>query len=236
MSNLDEVIDVPAVNEQGNEIVLITRFSDIVASVMNEAQFAIISGRTPRAAIKTRKGKGDKTFSYVPHGYVTKKLNEAFGFDWDFETISNGRGEMFTYFPEEKMVLRNKPYIRPASCIVHCKLTFRIRDPRDLREVIATITKTATGEREDAGGMTMGSLIKAAESDGLKKAASKLGVALDLYWADAEADYLEQVVIRPTLTPEQIEHARARREAGEPLGVIAGELGMSKGNLLEALE
>ena len=232
----DELIEVP-VNEIGNEIVSV-RFADVVAAVMNEAQFAIISGRTPKQAIKKREGKGGKTFSYVPHGYVTAQLNKAFGFDWDFETTPNGRGEMYTYFEEAQYTMRNKKYTRPASCIVHVKLTFRIRNPQDIRQVIATIVKTATGEREDAGGMTMGSLIKAAESDGLKKAASKLGVALDLYWADAETDYLTQVpppVPLPTITDEQRAHVAQMRADGETRGAIAAYLNVSKGDLGQLL-
>lgn len=193
-----EIIET-SVNERGNDIVQI-KFADIVASIMNEAQFAIISGKTPREAIKKRPGKGGKTFSYVPHGYVTAVLNRAFGFDWTFEIVPNGRGDFYEYFPETEITLRKKPYTRPASCIVQGKLTIHIHNPANPAEILGTIVKMSTGEREDAGGMTMGSLIKAAESDALKKAASRLGVALDLYWQDAEADYL---VDTPTLTNEQ---------------------------------
>lgn len=215
MTELTDMLEIiePSANERGNEIVAV-RFADIVASIMNQEQFEIISGRTPKEAIKKRKGAGGKMYSYVPHGYVNAQLNKAFGFDWDFDTLPLGNGDYHTYFPEEKVTLRGKSYTRPASCVVRVKLTFRIRDPQDIRKVIARIKKTATGEREDAGGMTMGSLIKAAESDGLKKAASKLGVALDLYWADAEADYLSDAPPTPTLTPEQLEEARTRHADG----------------------
>lgn len=183
-------IDELTPNETESKAIVVSSFSEVIASVMNEAQFNILQGRTPKEMIKRRPGKGGKTFSYVPHGYVTAQLNRAFGFDWDFEIVPNGKGELFSVLEGEAKDSR------PGSVLVHGKLTVRIRDPHDVRQVIATITKSSTGEKEIIKGMTWGGLVKSAESDAFKKCASRLGVALDLYWQDTDEDYLSEGDVR----------------------------------------
>lgn len=179
-----EVLDTaPSVNETTDAAIVVSQFRDVVASVMNEAQFAIISGRTPKSVIKRRPGKGGKTFSYVPHGYVTATLNKAFGFHWSFDIMPNGKGDFYTHFPAEPEQSRS------ASIVVIGKLTVYVHDPDDRSKVLAVIEKTSTGEKEVIKGMSWGGMLKSAESDALKKAASRLGIGLDLYWQDVDDDY-----------------------------------------------
>ena len=177
-----------------DESMAIQKFGDVFASVMNEAQFSILCGRTPKRYIKTRPGKGRKTFSYVPHGYVVGVLNKAFGFNWDWELLPQGNGDYYKYIapvmgPDKRNPEKEVQW-QPGSYIITGKLTVRITDPANPGHVLATITKTATGEKEHMRGMTHGGHIKSAGSDGFKKAASRLGVALDLYWQDADEDYM----------------------------------------------
>jgi hypothetical protein len=162
----------------------IKSFQDIVTELVSEQQFNVLLGRTPAKYIKVRPGKGGKNFSYVPHGYVTAVLNKAFGFDWDFEIIPQVDGAVYSYLAAEP------EQSRPASIIVHGRLTIRLHYNPDDMSQITTITKTSTGEKEVIKGMSWGGMIKSAESDAFKKAASRLGVALDLYWADADEDYI----------------------------------------------
>ncbi len=194
-SNLADIIDTndqspPGANQ--NSEIAIEKFEDVVKGVINEAQFSILSGRTPKRFIKTRPGKGGKTFSYVPHGYVAAVLNKAFGFDWDFELIPIDGSNLFLYMESGKSGPKQN-----ASVLVHGKLTVRIHDKKG--KLIATITKTSTGEKESVKNMSWGSLVKSAESDAFKKAASRLGIALDLYWQDADEDYIPA----EKLTPKQ---------------------------------
>lgn len=206
--------DIVPVNQ--NDEMTIRTFTETVQSVMTRAQFEILSGRTPKNVIQHRKGKGGKTFAYVPHGYVTKKLNEAFGFDWDFEILQDGQGNWFTVMPETSVKgSSGKPIPRAESFIVVGRLIVRLHSPNDPSVILATITKTCTGEKECVPGMTWGAHIKSAEADALKKCAARLGVALDLYWADAEQDLLDNPQPpTPTLTPEQLEEARTRYADG----------------------
>lgn len=192
-SALDDNDTTPAgVNELNNDEVgmVALQFTDVVQSVINEAQFAILQGRTPKKYIKKRPGKGGKTFSYVPHGYVTAVLNKAFGFDWDWEIIPVEGQKLFLYMEGGHSGSKQK-----ASILVHGKLTVRIHDKKG--KTIATITKTSTGEKEEITSMSWGSLVKSAESDAFKKAASRLGIALDLYWQDADEDYIPAEKLSP---------------------------------------
>ena len=201
-SEIIDIIEPVAINELTNSLadtIAIRTFGEVIASVMNEAQFAIISGRTPKSAIKKRPGKGGKTFSYVPHGYVTSVLNRAFGFDWDFTLLPNGNGDYYQLIQGKKTMSGGREVNTPDSVVVVGQLTIRIHNPNNIAETIATITKSSTGEKEFVPGMTWGSLIKSAESDALKKAASRLGVALDLYWQDADEDYVDKqaIIVQP---------------------------------------
>jgi recombination DNA repair RAD52 pathway protein len=198
--------DVETVNH--NENYSIQKYDEVLQSAISESQFKVLQGRTPRKYIKVRPGKGGKNFSYVPHGYVTAVLNKAFGFDWDFEIIPQADGKIYAYIegqPEQS---------RPASIIVHGKLTVRIHyDQKDLSKVV-TIIKASTGEKEVIKGMTWGGMIKSAESDAFKKAASRLGVALDLYWQDADEDYIPV----EELSPEQQAMMKDMKEVYQEIG------------------
>jgi hypothetical protein len=196
LSNAPTIIEDTGINL--DESMAIQKFGDVVASIMNEAQYRILCGRTPKKYIKTRPGKGKKTFSYVPHGYVVGVLNKAFGFNWDVETLPWGDGNYYRYIPPKYGPDRDGKEVKyhNGSYLVQVKLTLRImklreaNDPDSGFELVATIVKTATGEKEELRGMTPGGHVKSAESDGLKKTATRLGVALDLYWQDADEDYM----------------------------------------------
>lgn len=223
----DAVVSESGVNETSN--IAITQFSQVIASVMNEAQFAILRGRTPTRYIKKRPGKGGKTFSYVPHGYVTAVLNRTFGFDWDWEILPQQNGQMFLHLPEVTVPNYDDTKtlkMRPASVIVHGKLTVRVRNPADLTQVVATITKTSSGEKEVIRGMTWGGLIKSAESDAFKKCASRLGIALDLYWQDADEDYLSDTDVTPAQNDDvqAAAHVDAMRTQGQSDATIVEKL------------
>ena len=192
LSNAPTTLEDNGVNV--DDSMAIQKFGEVFASVMNEAQFAILCGRTPKKYIKTRPGKGKRTFSYVPHGYVVGVLNKAFGFNWDWEILPQGDGNYYKYLPPLMGPDSRNPgqevQWQPGSYLVNGKLTVRVVNPNNPEQVLATIVKTATGEKEHMRGMTHGGHIKSAASDALKKAASRMGVALDLYWQDADEDYM----------------------------------------------
>jgi hypothetical protein len=130
---------------------------------LNEAQRGFITQKTPPEFIKKRPGPGGKELEYVEIGYVVNLLNQAFGWDWDFRILDQEIGKKQVW--------------------VRGELTVRIRE--------RSITKAQYGGSDIKYART-GELIsiaddlKAAASDCLKKCASLLGIAGDVYWPELD--------------------------------------------------
>ncbi len=132
-------------------------------TTITTAQMNILTQSTPREAIKQRKGRGNTMLSYVSHDWVTRQLNEAFGWSWSF-TISD---EMIIPSPAD-----------PQEVIVKGCLT--VHTPNG--DLIKNQFGASDVKRNRNGNLiSLGDDLKAAGSDALKKCASLLGVALDLY-------------------------------------------------------
>jgi hypothetical protein len=104
--------------------------------------------------VKRRPGQHGKTLSYVDIAAVIDRLNEAFEHRWDFEVVRHE--------------------VHETEVVVLGKLT------------ADAVTKMAFGGSAitmDGQGMvvSIGDDLKAASSDALKKSASLLGIALELY-------------------------------------------------------
>jgi hypothetical protein len=104
--------------------------------------------------VKQRPGQHGKTLSYVDIAAVIDRLNEAFEHRWDFEVVRHE--------------------VHETEVVVLGKLT------------ADAVTKMAFGGSAitmDSQGMlvSVGDDLKAASSDALKKSASLLGIALELY-------------------------------------------------------
>lgn len=134
---------------------------------LNPAQAMILSQRTPADAIRYRVGRGGgQKLAYVSHAWVTRVLNEAFGFRWSWDVT-------------DTVIV---PDIHdPLEVIVRGRLTLTTPDG-------GTVVKEQFGSTDvkrykNGGVISLGDDLKAASSDALKKAASLLGVALDLYGA-----------------------------------------------------
>ena len=144
----------------------IPTLEEIIASesALNPAQFNILYSKTPSVYIKKRPAKGGGTWEYVTGGYVKKQLNRLFGFNWDFEII------------EDKVMIEFK------QVVVKGRLTCRVNDH--------TIVKMQYGRKDIAfkknteTPLDLGNDLKAAATDCLKKCASEIGVAADIYNAE----------------------------------------------------
>lgn len=137
--------------------------------LMDEAQRVILTQNTPRNEIRTRQGRGGRYLPYVDHAYVTRLLNNAFAFNWDFET-------------DEAEVL----YVGERPFEVKCRGRLTVRAGEQ------TIVKMQYGcqpielLKDGTAPVSLGDAFKGAASDALKKCASLLGIALDLYDSDSE--------------------------------------------------
>lgn len=149
------------------------------SQLLSENQLQFILRPTPEKFKRKRPAKGGGTWDYVSVGYIQKALNLMFGWDWDFEVT-------------EQIV-----NIEAKEVICKGRLTVRIVKDGQTR----TITKTQFGNkdimfRKDGNiPLSLGNDLKSAASDALKKCASMLGIAQDVY----NATEFKEVVIEETV-------------------------------------
>lgn len=128
-----------------------------VEEARRQAQAGMIMGHTPEYAIKSRTGKGG-TYEYVKHSWVGQQLNLIFGWRWSFEIV-------WQQFGKEWVIVRGR-------------LTVPIGDTWISKEQYG---RSEVKKLRSGGLMDPGNDIKAASSDALKKCASLLGIAADVY-------------------------------------------------------
>ncbi len=125
----------------------------------------MIQTPTPPEFIKTRKGKGNKEFTYIEGGYVIAQLNKIFS-PLGWEVIYRDR-----------LIDPNVVVVTATLTIKHFKTGYQV-------------SKESSGAKDRVSGISLGDTIKAAETDALKKAASKFGIGLDVYWGQLDVDKL----------------------------------------------
>lgn len=189
----EEVLTGEIVLQREAPVQRVMNVKDIVQPTFNPAQLRIVTNETPKWAIKTRQGRGGKTFKYVPHGYVTDTLNKAFGFDWDLYIDPIEGKKMFSLEIEEIKGKDGKIEKVDRHVVVAGRLVVRVHGKNGDR----TITKSGFGSQLWLPTMELGDALKAARSDLIKTCAFQLGIALDLYWNErAELDDFVKIEVR----------------------------------------
>ncbi len=125
-------------------------------------QVRSLSMLTPQKYIMQREGPGKIILDYVETNYVIGRLNAAFMFDWDSEIM-------------DKIVDREN---RQIALLV--RLTVRFADGKVVKKDAwggSDIKMLTSGK----GLVDFANDLKGAESDGIKKAASMLGLCWDVY-------------------------------------------------------
>lgn len=131
-----------------------------------EALRKIAAQDTPEKEVRW-KGR----FPYTDTAYVIRALNNAFAFDWDFEQDN------------EEMILNPKNG-RPFEVRVRGRLTVRLNGHAVIKVQFGS-QPIEYLQKDPATPVSIGDAYKGAGSDALKKCASLLGVALDLYDSDS---------------------------------------------------
>lgn len=142
--------------------------------------------------IKKRQGSFGKTLDYIEGHKVIQRLNSALGMRWSFEIVN------YT--------------IDNDHVIVHGVIAVPVLDEKG--NVTDVIRKHAFGgkkvNRAKLDGRPMidlGADIKAATTDALKKAATLLGVGLDLYGADDDDIHEAKEAAKETKKDEPVKKA-----------------------------
>ena len=157
-------------------------------NALSAKQLDRLLSSTPAKYVKERPAKGGGKWKYVEVGYVIKVLNIMFGWDWDFEVLKDNMDLVLMGTADEVCVLG--------------QLTVKSGG--------RTITKTQWGNKDviltkkDRKPLSIGNDLKAASSDALKKCASMLGIAADIYNAN---DFVP-VRVSKTIEEELLENLK----------------------------
>jgi len=127
---------------------------------LSEKQVVQMVQKTPPQHVYTRPGKGGQRWSYVTGNYVEKVLNFTFGWNWDFEIIAHGK-------EGDQVWVQGKLTVKDDHGHVITKSQFGRSDIKFLK---------GTKQMLDYGND-----LKSASTDSLKKCASLLGIASDIY-------------------------------------------------------
>ena len=152
---------------------------------LNAKQLQLLLKKTPSQYVRQRPAKGGGVWHYVSGAYVRKVLNLMFGWDWDFEVLS-------------EMVQGNQ-------VIVKGKLTCRVNGK--------SIIKTQFGCKEimmrkgTNEPLNLGNDFKSATTDALKKCSAEIGIAGDIYGKD---EFKEIDVIQDTLSAEDTHNTKEK--------------------------
>lgn len=164
---------------------------------------SILTQRIPENLIKERE-QGKTKLSYISGSTVIGLLNQAFDYDWDWiiekEWIEASQDKFkadnnYSKAPDDRAATHNGKRgeweIQPPVAHARGVLTVRFRDAKG---DLCKITKTGNGSKVIIGGASeQDSIFKAASTDALKKAATMLGVGLELYRDENEAAYFEAI-------------------------------------------
>lgn len=158
----------------------ISKSNDLILSV---GQLNGVIGKTPEKAKKVRPDKGGGTWTYVSGSYMKKQLNILFGWNWDFEIVS-------------EQIL-----VEAGEVVVKGKLTCRSNGQTIVKMQYGN--KDIVFKRGTQTPLSIGNDLKAAATDALKKCAAEIGIAQDVY---APEDFKEVEVI------EEVSNSKSNAE------------------------
>jgi len=148
-------------------------------NVLGGAQIKFLMQGTPARFVRQRPAKGGGQWSYVSGTYIRKVLNLMFGWDWDFEVVSET-----VYLDAKEVVVKGRLTCRSGDRTI-VKMQYGNKD---------IIFKKGTTEP-----LSIGNDLKAAATDALKKCAAELGIASDVYHPDEFTAIKVQDVTREDL-------------------------------------
>ena len=152
---------------------------------LNAKQLQLLLKKTPSQYVRQRPAKGGGVWHYVSGAYVRKVLNLMFGWDWDFEVLS-------------EMVQNNQ-------VIVKGKLTCRVNGKSIVKTQFGCkdiMMRKGTNEP-----LNLGNDFKSATTDALKKCSAEIGIAGDIYGKD---EFKEIDVIQDTLSADEVHNSKEK--------------------------
>ena len=166
----------------------------------------------PASLIKERAGGGNKRLKYLSGSTVTDLLNKAFGYMWNWTVKQQWIEESQPFFNQysnstDKVINPSNGKLgawEPQAPVAHVLGTLEVFVVNDQGDMIS-IKKDGFGSKSILGKQNdQESIFKAAGTDALKKAASLLGVGLELYRDEEEQIYFDEMNYEDPWTDEVI--------------------------------
>jgi len=174
--------------EQGLALIKPSEIAKVENNALNAFQLQTLLKRTPKQYVKERPAKGGGKWKFVSGGYVKKVLNLMFGWDWDFEIISE--------------------QVAFGQVIVKGKLTCRSNGKEIVKMQFGK--KDVVFKKGTQDPLDIGNDFKAAATDALKKCAAELGIAADIYNAEEFREVLLDLSEEETPAQKQYRLERDR--------------------------
>lgn len=175
---------------------------------VSESSFAInprkadlINQETPVEVLKKRAGRGGREFVYVETNWVIKRLNEIFGYGWDFEILEETPIELAIKL--QQIVVKGRLTIKDMYGRTASKTQFGSSEVKFIKGAPRTINNV----------IDIADDYKAAGSDALKKCASYFGIALDVYSGEYSPEDLE--VNQPEQNVNKVENVNTNTNEEE---------------------
>lgn len=184
---------------------------------ISQKQFLCIMQKTPKEHIYSRPAKGGGKWDYVTGVYIKKVLNYTFGWNWSFEIKDK-------IINDNQVIVLGKLSCKAENGDVIIKEQWGRADIKYKKQY------KPTDERVP---LDLGNDLKGATTDALKKCASELGIASDIYGKEEfkeikKESFLEEENEGYFLTDEEKEKINTSNDL-EWLGVICQELLKEKG-------
>jgi hypothetical protein len=203
--------------ETKNEVATVTsqELSLVENNILNTRQLGLITSKTPAKYLKERPAKGGGKWTYVTGGYIKKVLNLMFGWDWDFRIVEHKFdlqiGQAYVLGELKCRITRQDGTVKEVV-----KMQFGRVDIKFKNEWVPD-GKGGTRKQQTDQPLDIGNDLKAASTDALKKCASELGIASDIYGAE---EFKELHIAQANTCEEKAERIRFMLDAD---GLIIAE-------------
>lgn len=175
------------------------RLLALATNQLSGEQIRQLNMATPTAIVKQVPLRGG-TYNYVPHSYFTKRLNEIFRHIWSWEIV---KYEILSDVGQ--VLVHGRLRVMLGNGIVITKDGFGGAD----------IKKYSEKHKRSGQPMDIADDLKGASSDAKKKAASELGIALDVYAPVLDAVGLTDYEITPEEKAEVQKHIDAIKNCNQ---------------------
>lgn len=170
-----------------------SELSKVGTNLLNKNQLNFLFAPTPKKHIYERPAKGGGKWQYVTGTYFKKVLNLMFGWDWDFEIMDE-----IVNMEAAQVIIKGRLTIRTGNRTI-VRMQYGRQDLKFKNDFLLDDkgnkvlgTNGYPKKFKTTIPLDLGNDLKGAATDALKKCASELGIASDVY---APKEYKEISII-----------------------------------------